>query len=163
MARAIIIFPLSHQKIVFNGLEISILSIGVHRSLDKFYYYSGYEYHYLLLQRLLSYSQTLDNLLERDEFLGYEYLSQCASHPNFMKFEECLESLQNVDLFLLATDEDKIIFYTNIVNSLNIHACITQSVLMKRRGEDLSIFGVTTMFSFFIQSCYSLGQLGIVK
>ena len=80
-----------------------------------------------------------------------------------MKFEESLESLQNVDLLLLTTDEDKIIFYANIVNSLNIHACISQAVLMKKRGENLSIFGVTTMFCFFIQSCYSLGQLGIVK
>ena len=85
------------------------------------------------------------------------------SHPNYSEFEASLQLLQNVDLLFLATDEDKLIFYTNIVNALNIHAAIRQSVLMKQRGDNVSIFGVTTMLAFFTQACYSIGQLGLVK
>ena len=90
-------------------------------------------------------------------------MSQCALHPKYTEFEENLQILQTLDLLFLASDEDKIIFYTNIVNALNIHASIRQSVLMRKRGENLSIFGVTTMLVFFTQSCYSIGQLGLVK
>ncbi|KAI6659200.1 Zinc finger FYVE domain-containing protein 26-like [Oopsacas minuta] len=124
------------------------------------------------VESLLTLSETIitkalvimnERLQEEDQFLGFEYLSECASHPQYIEFEELLETLHTIDLLLLANDENKIIFYVNIVNALNIHAAICQSVLMKKRNEDLSIFGVTTMLCFFIQTCYYIGQLGIVK
>ena len=98
-----------------------------------------------------------------DEFLGFEYLSRCSEEAIFAQLEDRLQILNGLDLTLLATDEEKMIFYTNILNALNVHAAIRQSVLMRKRGEDLSIFGVATMFSFFMQSCYSIGQLGLLK
>jgi len=113
-----------------------------------------------------------------DNLITVENLSSVLEHPKLLPLFQRTKSLENVNLRKLETNKSQIVFYTNIVNLLYIHAvlmAVASETKAELLGELQAIFtegglslevltsSLVMQTAYFTRVGYRIGQLGLIS